>query len=104
MEKLKNRKAEVDEQLDRTRGASARSETAAPVIPTTPPRGPIGEPILEGGAAQEIAQAAAKVQAPSLAAAPKEAERESYTNRLLKAKQRVWEEREKDQEKKPPQP
>ncbi len=31
-----------------------------------------------------------------MADSPKEPPKESYTNRLLKAKQRVWEERDKD--------
>ena len=51
MDKLKSRKAEVDEQLDRTaRGARDRPAGGpSPLFPTRPRRGPIGEPLLEGG-------------------------------------------------------
>jgi uncharacterized membrane protein len=97
MEKLRSRKAEVDEQLDRSR-ASASPETASLVLPATPRSGPIGEPILEGAEAAQRAPAARtpqETERPSMAAGPQEPEKESYTNRLLKAKQRVWEEREK---------
>jgi hypothetical protein len=97
MEKLKSRKAEVDEQLDRSRGTTASPETASPLFPTTPPAGPIGEPLLEGTERKAWTRPAAQV--PGLASAASEPEKLSYTNRLLKAKQRVWEEREKDQDK-----
>ncbi len=98
MDKLKTRKAEVDEQLDRPR-AAARTETASPLFPTEPPAGPIGEPLLEGGELIDRARSARpaeKPQAPSIAAGSQEPEKQSYTNRLLKAKQKVWEDREKD--------
>jgi hypothetical protein len=97
MDKLKSRKAEVDEQLDRGRAAPRPT----PVLVEAAPAGPIGEPILEGTEAQELARAAReaeKAARPSLAVAPSEPEKESYTNRLLRAKQRVWEEREKEKE------
>ena len=48
MDKLRSRKAEVDEQLDRPRSA-ARAETSAILFPEQPSSGPIGEPLLEGG-------------------------------------------------------
>jgi len=86
------RKAVVAEQLDRSR-AAVRFE--APPLPA----GPIGEPLLEGEAGKPAAPRAPQSAAgkPSLGpSAPKPAEPESYTNRLLKAKQKVWEEREKD--------
>jgi uncharacterized membrane protein len=98
MDKLKTRKAEVDEQLDRPR-AAARPETASSLFPTEPPAGPIGEPLLEGGALIDrarSAQPAMKTQTPSMAAGSQEPEKQSYTNRLLKAKQKVWEDRERD--------
>jgi hypothetical protein len=98
MEKLKSRKAEVDEQLDRTRGTTdeaVRPSVPSALFPASPPSGPIGEPLLEGGAPREPA-APAERRAPGMADAPKEPAKESYTNRLLKAKQRVWEEREKE--------
>jgi uncharacterized membrane protein len=91
MEKLKSRKAEVGEQIDRSRAAT-RFE--APPAPAPPP----DEPLLGGAGSDEVARAA-RTQTqpqPSLAPeAPKAPEPESYTNRLLKAKQKVWEEREK---------
>jgi uncharacterized membrane protein len=101
MEKLRSRKAEVDEQLDRSRTAN-RPEAESTLFPTTTEAGPIGEPLLEEGQQGDRIRPAERAAAPGLAAGPKEPEKQSYTNRLLKAKQRVWEEREKDQEKKPP--
>jgi uncharacterized membrane protein len=101
MDKLKSRKAEVDEQLERSRFAN-RQETGPLPFASEPPAGSIGEPLLEDGDLAGLsreARAAQKAQAPSLAAAPAQPESESYTNRLLKAKQRVWEEREKEKEK-----
>ncbi|HEX8203332.1 MAG TPA: hypothetical protein VF590_22845, partial [Isosphaeraceae bacterium] len=93
MEKLKSRKAEVGEQLDRTRSAT-RFEP--PPLPT--PSGPIGEPLLEGAPRGDSPRAARPGPAqPGLAPTePRPSEAESYTNRLLRAKQKVWEEREKD--------
>jgi hypothetical protein len=95
MEKLKSRKAEVDELLDRSRGGTAEATAASLLYPAAPPTGPIGEPLLEGTAPREPAGPAER-KAPGMADAPKDPAKESYTNRLLKAKQRVWEEREKD--------
>ncbi len=99
MEKLKSRKAEVDEQIERTRGSAAegaeRPAGPSPVFPAVPPPGPIGEPLLEGGTPRAQAGPTER-KAPGMADPPKEPPKESYTNRLLKAKQRVWEEREKD--------
>jgi uncharacterized membrane protein len=99
MDKLKSRKAEVDEQLDRPR-SSARPETSSPLFPTdTSAREITGEPLLDGGEPAErlrAARAAQPPKAPSIGAGSPEADKESYTNRLLKAKQKVWEDREKD--------
>jgi uncharacterized membrane protein len=104
MDKLKSRKAEVDEQLDRTRGTTAEAAGSpagtSPLFPVVPPSGPIGEPLLEGGTPR-VHGGPAERKAPGMADAPKEPAKESYTNRLLKAKQRVWEEREKDNKDKP---
>jgi len=100
MDKLRSRKAEVDEQLDRPRTAP-RPETSALVLPDAPPAGPLGEPILEGAEAIERARAARdpeKASRPSLAAAAPQTEKQSYTDRLKRAKQRVWEERDKENE------
>jgi hypothetical protein len=105
MDKLRSRKAEVDEQLDRPRSA-ARAETSPILFPDQPAAGPIGEPLLEGGSPQDRAHTAQKTEGPSIAAGSPETVKQSYTDRLLKAKQRVWEEREKDKEpeKKEPKP
>lgn len=95
MEKLKSRKAEVDEQLDRSRAAT-RFE--APPVPTAP----LNEPLLEGGGpARPDAPRPARPgpEGSGLAPEAKAPAPESYTNRLLKAKQRVWEEREKEKDK-----
>jgi hypothetical protein len=98
MDKLKSRKAEVDEQLDRSRSVTQRQAEPLP-FPTAAPSGEIGEPLLEGDEARSAARLAERAQAPSIAASPSPPEQEGYTNRLLKAKQRVWEEREKEKEK-----
>jgi uncharacterized membrane protein len=101
MDKLRSRKAEVDEQLDRSR-AAPRPETAPLPFPDAPSSGSIGEPLLDGGEMQDRARAAQKTQSPSLAVPSPETVKQSYTDRLLKAKQRVWEERDKEPEKKSP--
>jgi hypothetical protein len=108
MDKLRSRKAEVDEQLDRAH-AAPRVEPSELTFPSSSPAGPIGEPLLEGPELREqarAARAAAQPKTPSLATGSPETVKQSYTDRLLKAKQRVWEEREKDKEpeKKKPDP
>jgi hypothetical protein len=96
LDKLKTRKAEVDEQLDRSRFATRFESPPAPEM--RPAAGPIGEPLLEGSLAPDRARVARPVAPPSGGLAPeaRAPEEASYTNRLLKAKQRVWEERDKD--------
>jgi hypothetical protein len=92
MEKLKSRKAEVTDQLDRTRSAT-RFEP--PPLPT--PSMPLDEPLLTGELTDAApARPAARESRPGLGPSEKPAAAESYTNRLLRAKQKVWEEREKD--------
>jgi uncharacterized membrane protein/Mg-chelatase subunit ChlD len=105
MDKLRTRKAEVGEQLDRGRGGS-RAESGPLPFPDMPSAGPVGEPLLEGAQMQERTPAAQKPASPSLAAGSAETVKQSYTDRLKKAKQRVWEERDKDKEpeKKNPSP
>jgi uncharacterized membrane protein/Mg-chelatase subunit ChlD len=98
MDKLKSRKAEVGEQLDRSRSVTQRQAEPLP-FPTATTVGEIGEPLLEGDEARTYARPAERTQAPRIAATPAPAENQGYTNRLLKAKQRVWEEREKEKEK-----
>jgi hypothetical protein len=99
MEKLKSRKAEVGEQLDRSR-AAVRFEAPPPDAGSTP-AAPLNEPLLEGTASPaDLAKPKTGPAAPGLAPdAPKPGQPESYTNRLLRAKQKVWEEREKEKEK-----
>ncbi|MGC8641303.1 MAG: VWA domain-containing protein, partial [Isosphaeraceae bacterium] len=98
LDKLKSRKAEVTEQLDRSRFASRFEADAPPTAPTS------GEPLLGGTPAAEVRRPA-RPAAPAgggLAPDAPKPEEGSYTNRLLKAKQRVWEEREKEKEKRDP--
>ncbi|MHC5542728.1 hypothetical protein ACYOEI_31270, partial [Singulisphaera rosea] len=59
------------------------------------------EPLLRGTSSTEPKRPAnTPPSGPSLGPdAAKASEPESYTNRLLKAKQKVWEERDKDKEK-----
>lgn len=98
MEKLRSRKAEVGEQIDRGRAAT-RFE---PPVPVAPPTAPIGEPLLEGeGPDRPRTDPRPQAeQPPGLSPdRPKPADdADSYTNRLLKAKKKVWEDREKDRE------
>ena len=96
MEKLKSRKAEVGEQLDRSRPRRPRrSSRRAAAVPATPPSGPSASRSSKAVAPREPAGPAER-KAPGMADAPKKPGSESYTNRLLKAKQKVWEDREKD--------
>ena len=98
MEKLRSRKAEVGEQIDRSRSA-----TRFEAPPPSPDR-PFDATLVEGasgGINVETARGAVKAT-PGLAPEEKPPEPESYTNRLLKAKQKVWEEREKDQDRRTP--
>ncbi len=99
MDKLRSRKAEVDEQLDRSKNAP-RAESAPLFVPSETPGAPIGEPLLDGGDAggEIVERAALAAERPTMASRPAAPEQQSYTNRLLKAKQRVWEEREKEKE------
>jgi uncharacterized membrane protein/Mg-chelatase subunit ChlD len=93
MEKLRSRKAEVSDQLDRSRAAT---QFEAP--PISMPTEPIGEPLLEDitGTAAPRPKPSPETR-PGLAPGAPAPEAESYTNRLLKAKKKVWEEREKEQ-------
>jgi uncharacterized membrane protein len=90
MEKLKSRKAEVGEQLDRSR-AAARFEP----LPGTP-TAPVDETLLTGGAEAPRESPKPKPATPGLAPEAKKEEPESYTSRLMRAKQKVWEDREKN--------
>jgi hypothetical protein len=107
MEKLRTRKAEVGEQLSRTQAVSSslrdsRSESGqvsgAAAAAASEPLLAGREPGGAGSAARRPGSSPVAGMTPEAQAQP-----ESYTNRLLKAKQKVWEDREKeqDQEKKP---
>jgi uncharacterized membrane protein len=100
MDKLKSRKAEVGEQLDRGRG-TPRPEAGPLPFPDVAPRGPIGEPLLEAAELTDRPRPTPKTETPSLATGSAETVKQSYTDRLKKAKQRVWEEREKDKDSEP---
>jgi len=81
MDRLRTRKAEVSERLEQQR-TTARFEA--------PPEQKIDPSVLD--------QPSPTAQAPKPAAPPpaaKPAEEESYTSRLLKAKKKVWEDRDK---------
>jgi hypothetical protein len=93
MEKLKSRKAEVGEQLDRTRSAT-RFE-APPAAGPSP--GATSMPPFAEGRAEAERRPGAPPGGPGLAPeTPAEPQPESYTDRLRRAKQKVWEERDKD--------
>ncbi|WP_435009439.1 VWA domain-containing protein [Tundrisphaera lichenicola] len=96
MEKLKSRKAEVGDQIDRSRAAT-RYEAPPPSDIAQVPN--VVEDLMKGGAAanRPAAERRPQTQAPGMAPTGPQAEPESYTNRLLKAKNKVWEDREKDQ-------
>ncbi|MFO0890829.1 MAG: VWA domain-containing protein [Isosphaeraceae bacterium] len=102
MEKLRSRKAEVGEQLERTRSTTRFEPPPGASGELRPPTAPIGEPLLEGTPPGERPRTGRPAGPPptggGLAPEAPKAE-ESYTNRLLKAKQRVWEEREKEKDK-----
>lgn len=95
IEKLKSRKVEVNEQLERSRAAT-RFE--APPLPT--PTQPVDEPLLGGTspATPETPRSRPEPR-PGLAPESKPKEPESYADRLIRAKRKVWEEREKDKDK-----
>ena len=96
MEKLKGRKAEVTEQIERSRAAT-RFEAPSP-SPDAPTPADVVDELMQGGSAggPRPAERRPAPPAPGLAAGGPKPEAESYTNRLLKAKNKVWEDREKD--------
>ncbi len=91
MEKLQGRKAEVNEALERSKFA-ARFD--APTIEGSDQ--PLDEPLLTGETAQT--QRPATATPPKPTKAPTQNPADSYTNRLLQAKKKVWEERDKKQD------
>ncbi len=96
MEKLKGRKAEVTDQIERSRAAT-RYEAPPPSEPGAPAVSVVDE-LIQGGAtaSSRPAERRPSTPTPGMAPAPAPPAAESYTNRLLKAKQKVWEDREKD--------
>ncbi len=94
MEKLKSRKAEVGEQIDRSR-ASTRFEAPPPAAAGSAVDEPLLNPDVTAG--PTAAPRRGPSESSGLAPAPEKDKPESYTNRLLKAKQKVWEDREKEQ-------
>ena len=87
------------EQIDRGRAAATRFEAPPFILPEN--LEPVDEPLLGGPAAEEgpkITPAHRSPRAGGLGADKKPEPQESYTNRLLKAKQKVWEDRDKDQD------
>ncbi len=106
MDKLRRRKAEVGEQLERSRFAT-RFEAPATADPEGRGTAATGAALLEGGQPgqqQRPRPAAGRSESTGAGLAPDASGREdaSYTDRLLKAKQRVWEEREKEKDKRDP--
>jgi uncharacterized membrane protein len=102
LDTLKTRKAEVGEQLDRSRFASRFEGPATPVSESRESSAAVGEVLLQGGKPEDRPRPGRPAStAPGAGLAPDapKAEEASYTNRLLKAKQRVWEDREKEKEK-----
>ncbi|MCA1686794.1 MAG: glutamine amidotransferase, partial [Planctomycetia bacterium] len=98
MEKLRSRKAEVGEQIDRSRAAT-RFEAPPPSDTSLPLNEPLFDPYAPPSAGPPQSRKATG-DAPGLApTGPKADQPESYTNRLLRAKQKVWEDREKEKDK-----
>jgi hypothetical protein len=84
MQRLQSRKAEVSDHFDQLRAAT-RFEPS--------PQRPVDAEVLEDAAKPSSEMKTDKPTAPSLGQA--KAEEESYTERLLKAKKKAWDDREK---------
>ena len=100
MEKLRSRKAEVGQQIDRTRAATRFEAPSVPPPPGGP--SPTADPTGTARPADRPRPSGVAGRGTGLGpdqpkAAPGEAD--TYTNRLLKAKKKVWEEREQDRDK-----
>jgi hypothetical protein len=107
MDKLRTRKAEVGEQIERSRFAS-QFEAPAKTDPKSWGTAATGEALLQGEEPvhEQRRSGAGTPESPGAGLAPdaQTQEKTGYTDRLLKAKQRVWEEREKEKDKRDPQP
>ena len=100
MDKLRSRKAEVDEQLDRSKSTPA-VEPAPLFMPAQALRAVRSASLCSTAARRAVARRRGPAETAARPAWPRarpRPEKQSYTNRLLKAKQRVWEEREKEKE------
>jgi uncharacterized membrane protein len=87
MERLATRKAEISQQLEERRATARFEPEAEPTAPTT------------GAVTEELGAKpppAAKPTPPAQSLGPQQKEEDDYTSRLLKAKKRVWDERNKD--------
>jgi len=91
MDRLKSRKAEVDDRLQQLRDAAGQ-ETASPAARFDASGQPQGATSLDEIARGQPGKEPKKPPAPSLAS-QRPAEQETYTERLLRAKQKVWDER-----------
>jgi uncharacterized membrane protein/Mg-chelatase subunit ChlD len=109
LEKLKTRKAEVGEQIDRSRSASRFEPPPPGPAESTTESQPFSEPLLGGEVPPPRARPGRPTKPPQGGGIAPEATgpgQVSYTDRLLKAKQKLWEEREKekDQDRRDPPP
>jgi uncharacterized membrane protein len=97
MEKLKSRKAEVSDAIDRSRTAT-RYEAPTPSDMEGSPIPNVIDDLIKGGTGDgpKAPERSPSTKTSGLGAEGPKAEAESYTNRLLKAKNKVWEDREKD--------
>jgi hypothetical protein len=103
MDKLRARKAEVAEQLERSRRPSRVENEPTPREPSKP----IDEPLLEGRQPADRGSGErrpADASRPGIAPTEPKPEETSYTERLRRAKRQVWEDRDKDKEKDKPDP
>ncbi len=103
LEKLRNKKAEVNEQMDRTRAATRFEAPTNPdpngATPSTAAFDSSDDPLRESSAIPRAGSTTSTTPgglAPSRPD-PGPQEPESYTNRLLKAKKKVWEDRQKEE-------
>lgn len=92
LEQLRSRKAEVGEQLDRSRFATRFQDAEAPESQG----GAAAPPTVGTPSDRPKPERPSAAQANGLAPDAPKAEEAGYTSRLLKAKKKVWEEREKD--------
>ncbi|WP_165251060.1 glutamine amidotransferase [Paludisphaera soli] len=92
LDKLKSRKAEVGEQIDRSRFANQFQESDAP----PPAEGAAAPPTTGPAFDRPRPERPAAQPGPGLAPEAAKPDEAGYTSRLLKAKKKVWEEREKE--------